>query len=345
MSGFEGRLGEQHAVIGYDTDQIAMNPRKPGDDRRAVARLELVQTAAVNQTGNDLVDIVGDTGIVRDDAVEFSRIIGRVFGRFPVEREFPGAGEILKNRAGDFQGVGIILGQVVGYARHPRVYISAAEFFRGDFLARGRFHQRRTAQENRALVFDDYVLIRHGRHIRSPGGAGAHHHGDLGDAQGGHAGFVVENTPEVFAVRENIGLKGQVRAAGIHQIHTRQAVLLTDFLGAQMLFDGHGIIGAAFDRGIVGNNDGLAALNQPDAGDNAGRGRIVIHAVRGQGRQLQKRRIRIKQGLNTLAGQQFPPGLMPLARGFRPTQPGRSRLFFEAVHQRGHMGRVGLELG
>ena len=162
---------------------------------------------------------------------------------------------------------------------------------------------------------------------------------------GGHARFVVENTSKVFAVRKNIGLKGQVGATGIDQIHTRQAVLLTDFLGTQVLFDGHGIIGAAFDRGIVGNNNGLATLNQPDAGDNAGRGRIVIHAVSGQGRQLQKRCIRVKQGFNALTSQQLPPGLMSLARRFRPSLPGRDQLFFEDVHQGGHMGRVGLEFG
>ena len=87
----------------------------------------------------------------------------------------------------------------------------------------------------------------------------------------------------------------------------------------------------------------LAALNQPNAGDNAGRGWVVIHAVSGEWRELKKRRIRVKQRLNPFAGKKFPSGFMPLARRLRPTQLCGRHLFFEGFHQRGHMGGVVLE--
>ena len=47
------------------------------------------------------------------------------------------------------------------------MHISAAEFFRGHFFTRGCFDQRRATKKNGALAFDNNVLIRHGRHIRS----------------------------------------------------------------------------------------------------------------------------------------------------------------------------------
>ena len=110
-----GRLREQHPIVGHNTDQIAVNAGEAGHDGLAVAGLELVQTTAVHQTGNNLVHIVRHPGVVGNHAVQFGRIVGRVMGRLAVERKLLGAGKILKNRAGDGQGVLVILGQMVGH--------------------------------------------------------------------------------------------------------------------------------------------------------------------------------------------------------------------------------------
>ena len=63
-----------------------------------------------------------------------------------------------------------------------RVEVAAAEILGRDHLAGRRLHQRRAAEEDRALVADDHALVRHRRHIGAAGGAAAHHAGDLGDA-------------------------------------------------------------------------------------------------------------------------------------------------------------------
>ena len=55
----ERRLGEQHAVVGDDADEQAVQAREAGDERGAVALLELVEARAVDQARDDLADFVG----------------------------------------------------------------------------------------------------------------------------------------------------------------------------------------------------------------------------------------------------------------------------------------------
>ena len=57
--------------------------------------------------------------------------------------------------------------------------VAAAEILGRDHLARRRLHQRRAAEEDRALVADDHALVGHRRHIGAARGAAAHHAGDL----------------------------------------------------------------------------------------------------------------------------------------------------------------------
>ncbi len=80
------------------------------------------------------------------------------------------------------QRVGVVLRQVIGHARQPRVHVAAAEVLGADDLARGRLHQRRAAEEDRALVLDDDRLVAHRRHVGAAGGARAHDDRDLRDA-------------------------------------------------------------------------------------------------------------------------------------------------------------------
>jgi hypothetical protein len=81
--------------------------------------------------------------------------------------------------------VGVVLGQIVGHAREPRVHVAAAQILGRDHLAGRRLHQRRAGEEDRALLAHDDGNVRHGRHIGPAGGAGAHDDGDLRDALGG----------------------------------------------------------------------------------------------------------------------------------------------------------------
>ena len=58
MRRLERRLGEEHAVVRDDADQEPVQPREAGDERGAVALLELVEPRAVDEPRDDLVDVV-----------------------------------------------------------------------------------------------------------------------------------------------------------------------------------------------------------------------------------------------------------------------------------------------
>ncbi len=90
-------------------------------------------------------------------------------------------------------------------------------------------------------------------------------------------------------------------------------VLLGDLLQSQMLFHGDRVVGAALDRRIVGDNRHFLAFDRADAGHDPRRGRlVVIHAVRGQRRKLEERRVGIHQPLDSLSRQQLSSRSVPL---------------------------------
>ncbi len=192
------------------------------------------------------------------------------------------------------QRVAVVLGAVIGDAGFFRVHVGAAELFGADDLAGRRLHQRRAAEEDRALVAHDDGLVRHRRHVGAARRARAHDHRDLGNAGGRQRRLIVEDAAEMLAVGKHLGLVRQVGAAGIDQIDARQPVLARDLLGAQMLLHRHRIIGAALDGGIVADDHAFAAGDAADAGDDAGAvDGVVVHAVGGERRQFEERRARI----------------------------------------------------
>src|SRR6202040_1757959 len=95
-------------------------------------------------------------------------------------------------------------------------------------------------------------------------------------------------------------------AYGIDQVNARQPVFDSDFLRAQVLLHGDRIVGAALDGGVVGDDDGLASLNPPDAGDNTRRRRLtIVHTPSGERGQFDKRAVGIDQALDALTHQQL----------------------------------------
>jgi hypothetical protein len=150
----------------------------------------------------------------------------------------------------------------------------------------------------------------------------------------------------VVPVGEDLVLLGQEGATGIHQVDARQAVFLGDLLGAQVLLHRHRVVGAALHGGIVGHDHALGAIDPADAGDHAGRGRIVVvHPVGGQLAEFEKAGAGIKQMIDPVAGQQLAAGHM-LGPGRLTTAEGHLRsLLAQVGHDLAHLGRVGLELG
>ena len=205
--------------------------------------------------------------------------------------------------------------------------VAAAELLGGHHLAGGGLHQRRAAQEDGALVAHDDRLVAHRGNVGAAGGARAQHGGDLRDAGRAHGGLVVEDAAEVVAVGEHLVLAGQERAAGVDEVDARQPVLQRDLLGAQMLLDRHRVVGAAFDRRVVGDDHALPPGDPADAGDDpGGRAVVVVHAVGGQRGDLQQRAAGIEQPVHPVARQQLAARDVALTRAFRPAERRRGQL-------------------
>ena len=203
------------------------------------------------------------------------------------------------------------------------MHVGAAEVFGGNHFAGRRLHQRRAAEEDRALIAHDDGLVRHRRHVGAARGARPHDHRDLRDARGRQCRLVVKDAAEMLAVGKHVGPLRQVGAAGIDQIDARQPVLARDLLRAQVLLHRQRIVGAAFDRGIVADDHAFAPGNAADAGDDAGGANsVLVHAVGGERRQFEKRRTRIDQRHHALARQKFSARKVTLARARRPAFGG-----------------------
>ena len=191
---------------------------------------------------------------------------------------------------------------VVGDAGAAGVDLGAAELLGRDVLAGRGLHQRRTAEEDRAGAADDDGLVAHRRDVRAAGRARAHDQRDLRDPGRRHPGLVVEDAAEVVAVGEDLGLERQERAAAVDEVDARQAVLERDLLGAEVLLDGHRVVGAALDRRVVGDDDAGRALDAADAGDDAGARRVVVvQAGRGERAQLEEGGAGVEEAVDALA--------------------------------------------
>ena len=74
MRALDRGFAEQHAVVGDDADRVAVDVREAGDQRLAVLGLELVELTAVDDAGDDLVDVVGGPRVDGDDVVELGLV-------------------------------------------------------------------------------------------------------------------------------------------------------------------------------------------------------------------------------------------------------------------------------
>jgi hypothetical protein len=237
--------------------------------------------------------------------------------------------------------MGVVVGEVVRDAGDPAVHVAAAERLGVDLLAGRGLHQRRSAEEDRALVAHDDGLVAHRGNVGAAGRAGTHHHGDLRDVGGRHAGLVVEDPAEVIAVREHLVLQRQEGAARIHQVDARQVVLERHLLRAQVLLHGEREIRAALDGRVVGDHHDFPAGDAADPGDDPGGGRLVlVQPVRRERRQLQERAARIEQGVHPLAGQQLAALRVQGPRPLPAAEGDALQLRLEILDQRFHVAAV-----
>jgi len=315
MGRLQGRGGKQNAVVGDDAHGHAVDMREGADDGFAVQALELVEPRAVDDARDDLAHVIGHARVGGDDAVDLGRVVGRVFRCGELHAVDGGrAVEVRHGGARDLQRMAVAFGVMVGDAGLAAMHVGAAQIFRRHFLARRGLHQRRAAQEDRALALDDDAFVAHGGHVGAARRARPHDHGDLRDVGRRHVGLVEEDAPEMVAVGEHLVLVGQVGAAGIDQIDAGEMVLHGDFLGPQVLLHGDGVVRSALHRGVVAHDHAVRARHAADPGDHAGpRHLAAVHVPGRELADLEERGARIEQALHPVAGQQFAAHHMTVA--------------------------------
>ncbi|MND99129.1 hypothetical protein D3C80_915060 [compost metagenome] len=229
-------FGKQDPIVGEDRHRVAVQVGKATHQRGAEQRLELIEHRGVNQTGDHFTHIERLLGVGRNHTVQLLSVVQRGNRCLLGECAELVPIEVGHAAPGNGQGMFVVVGIVVSNATGLAVHIGATEVLGADHFTGGGFYQRWAGEENRRLLANHDRLIGHGWHVSAAGGARAHDHGDLRNAQGTHVGLVEEDPTEVFAIGEHFILTRQVGAARVHQVQARQAVLQGDGLGAQVLF-------------------------------------------------------------------------------------------------------------
>ena len=236
-------LAEQHAtVVGEDADRVAVQLGEPGDERRAVQRLELVEVAVVDQPGDHIARIERHLRIDRWDA---EQVLG-IESRWLAGSTWPGSALALVEAAHDLtpetNAVELVDGEVVGKTTDSGVHLGAAERLVVALLAGGHLHQRRAAEEHLRSLLDHHDVVAHSRHVGAAGRGVAEHDGDGRDSFGRQLGDVVEGLP---AGDEDLALGRQVGAAGLDQVDHWQRFSRAICVGPQRLAHRHRVRRAA----------------------------------------------------------------------------------------------------
>ena len=213
VGALDRRFAEQDAVVCDNADRVTVDAGESAHQGFAVQRLEFVEIGAVYHTRNDFPHIIRLFLVRGDDAVNVLHRVQRCQRLAQVHAHRFDAIQATHCASHQLQRVVVVIGVVVGDAGGAAVHIGPAQLLGADDLAGGGFHQRRPAEENRALVLHDDGLVRHCRQVGTAGGAGPKHGGDLGNAHCRHPGLVVEGVTEMLPVGEYLVLQRQKGAA------------------------------------------------------------------------------------------------------------------------------------
>ena len=243
--------------------------------------------------------------------------------------------------AADADGVVLVDGEVIREPGDPRVHLGAAQRLVVGFLAGGHLHQRRPAEEHLRLPVHQDRVVAHAGHVGAARGRVAEHQRHGGHRVGGQFGELVEDPA---GRDEQVGLRRQVRAARLHQVHHRQPVGAGDLQRAQGLAQRVRVHRAAADGRVVRDDHALDAGDDPDAGHHGGPDGEP-GAPRGQRGQLEERAVRVDEQLDPLPGQQPAPVAVPLLVALPAARDRQLELFTQLIEHselRGAVGAVGL---
>jgi hypothetical protein len=83
VGALERAFAEEDAVVRDDADGVAHYPGEAADQRRAVARLELVEAGAIDEACDDLADVERVLEVRGDDVELVGSCTGSSGGRSP----------------------------------------------------------------------------------------------------------------------------------------------------------------------------------------------------------------------------------------------------------------------
>ncbi len=192
----------------------------------------------------------------------------------------------------------------------------SAEVLVAHGLTDGRLDQRRPGEIQTTPLRHKQFVAEDGE-VAAAGHAVAEDGRELRHAGRGDHGVVAEDAAEVVLVGKHLILQRQKDAGAVHEVDERQAVFQGDALGAQHLLAGHGEEGAGLDRGVVGDDHHVPALDGTDPGDDAGRrgaAPFAVHAPRRPQAQLEEVRAGVEQPGDALAGRKPALGVLALDR-------------------------------
>ncbi len=143
------------------------------------------------------------------------------------------------------------------------------------------FYEWWTAQKDCTRPLNNDTFIAHRGYVCTAGRATTHDDGNLRDSRRGHRRLVVEFTTKMFLVREDLCLQRQKGTARVNHVNTWQAIFTCDFLGPQMLFDGHGKVRPTFHCRIVTQDHTFDPVNTTDTRDYTRRWDVWTVHVKG----------------------------------------------------------------
>ncbi len=267
LGGLLGFLAEEHALlVRQDADGVAVQGAPAGGEGRAVLRLVLLELRAVEQAGEHLVRAERHAQVGRGDAEQFRRVVQGLDDRLRPRTQLCPV-PALDDLPSEPDGVALVGGQVVREPGDGGVHARAAELLVGGHLAGGHLHQRGTAEEHLRLLVDHDVVVAHARHVRAAGRGVAE---DERDGRDAHGRELREVTEELAGRDEEVGLRGQVRAAGLDEVHDREPVEARDVQRAQHLLPRVRVRRPALDRAVVRDEHAFDAVDDADAGHDAG---------------------------------------------------------------------------
>ena len=211
------------------------------------------------------------------------------------------------------QRVDVVLEGAVGDRGARRMHGCATELFGGDDLVGNGLHHIGAGDEHVAGVLHHEDEVGHGRRIDVAAGAGAHDHGDLRDHAGGD-----------HVAAKHIGVSCEcgdafldARAAGIVEADDRRPRLHRHVLDFHDLVRMRLRQRAAEHGKVLGEHEGLAAVDRAPAGDDAVPGHLgLLHAELGRAVLDEHveflERSLVEQQLDALARGQFAAGMLRL---------------------------------